>query len=111
MARKWALINMRKTGNTAWRKEQNYIYKVLKEANPEDEILMEYPVKSTRCKVCRVIAVLDIANVTKRKAYRLQGEYHTVSKDLAQAKALKAKGWTVMDLLVEGGKVYGIRKY
>lgn len=108
MVRGFALRNMRKAGNNRWRKEQNEVYKLLRRTFPNDEILMEYAIPSILAG--KVFAVLDIANVTKRTAYRLQGEYHNKDKDVLQAEALKAEGWLVIDLLVENGKVFDIKK-
>lgn len=97
---------MRRVGNSRWRKEQDEVYKKLRLAFPEDEILMECPVYMGNSKV--KIAVLDIANTTKRIAYRLQGEYHKKGKDDEQAHRLKGVGWKVIDLLIENGQVYDI---
>ena len=97
---------MRRVSNTRWRKEQYDVYRKLRLAFPNDEILMEYPVYMSNSKF--KIADLDIANTTKRIAYRLQGEYHKKHKDDAQADKLKANGWRVIDLLIENGQVHCI---
>lgn len=87
---------MEKAGNKEARPEQIRLNKLLIKSFWMDEVRMEYPVYSGGVP----IAVIDIANVDKRLAYRIMGESHSSDDfgDNLQRERLEKLGWKVIDI-------------
>lgn len=96
MSTNWSKVNMRKKGETAYRHEQFVLQEYFKVYAPKILIEMEYPVLSTDG---LLLAVIDLADLTNKIAWRLDGGSHTrPSKDDRQREALELRDWVVIDI-------------
>ena len=93
---------MRENRNNQYRPEQIEFHRVIRDSNPNDEVLMEYTIKYTNEQDKNMVAVVDVVNVTKKIAYRLNGAIHnssrTEEKDWEQKEYLEKLGWKVEDI-------------
>ena len=96
---------MRENRNNQYRPEQIEFHKQIRDAYPEDEVLMEYRIKYTNEQNHNMVAVADVVNTTKKIVYRLNGAIHNSSvtemKDWEQKEYLTKLGWVVEDIEIE----------
>jgi len=92
----WAKHHMRENRNNQYRPEQINFYKILRDGRRNSDIIMEYTVVKDK----RIIAVLDIADLTRKEAFRLNGKIHgsRILKDEQQKERLIELGWRVIDI-------------
>jgi len=96
MTKNWAKIKMREKGETEYRHEQFVLQEYFKVYAPQLRIEMEYPVHSTDG---LLLAKIDLADLTNKIAWRLDGDSHTnPDKDDRQKKALELRDWIVIDI-------------
>ena len=100
----WAKRRMRENRNNQFRKEQIVLYKQLKATRANSELLMEYTIKYTNEQDMPKIAIADIADLTKKEVFRLNGSIHNANnsevKDWEQKEYLQKIGWKVTDIEV-----------
>jgi very-short-patch-repair endonuclease len=93
---------MRENRNNQFRPEQLEMYKQLRAIRANSELLMEYTIKYTNEQGVDMVAIADIADLTKKEVFRLNGEIHNTNrseiKDWEQKEYLTALGWKVTDI-------------
>jgi len=91
----WAKHHMRENRNNQFRPEQIDLYKILRDQRRNSDIIMEHMVIVDKT----IIAVLDIADLTRKEAFRLNGKIHAshILKDEKQKVRLEELGWKVID--------------
>ncbi len=92
----WAKHYMRENRNTQFRAEQIELYKQLRTIRANSSIIMEYYIMKGKF----LIAVVDIADLTRKECFRLNGPIHVgrTEKDDAQKTVLEELGWKVTDI-------------
>ena len=93
---------MNENRNNQYRDEQIELYKQLRTVRANSRLMMEYEIKYKYDDEERV-AIVDIADLTKKEVFRLNGPIHQSSdkrvlKDEIQKEGLEALGWTVTDI-------------
>jgi len=93
---------MNENRNNQYRDEQVELYKQLRTIRANSRLMMEYEIKYKYDDEERV-AIVDIADLTKKEVFRLNGPIHQSSdkrvlKDEIQKEGLEALGWTVTDI-------------
>jgi very-short-patch-repair endonuclease len=100
----WAKHHMHENRNNQFRPEQITLYKQLRATRANSELLMEYTIKYTNEQGKTMIAIADIADLTKKEVFRLNGPIHNSNraevKDWEQKIYLEQKGWKVTDIEV-----------
>lgn len=91
---------MRENRNNQYRPEQIQYHIKLRDSRPTSIILMEYPVYYTNEQGKNRVAIADIADITLKEFYRLNGLIHNsrVVKDWEQKEYLTGLGWKVIDV-------------
>jgi len=89
--------NMREQGNSERRPENLRFHKLLMLGYPNDHIAMEYKIPG---------ASIDHANVTKKIAWELDGDYHITKKGQWFKDKLREER-----LIKDGWRVYRIKKW
>lgn len=93
---------MRENRNNQYRPEQLLFYKQLKATRANSELLMEYTIIYGNEQGINMTAVVDIADLTKKEVFRLNGPIHNSSvqeeKDWEQKEYLQKMGWKVTDI-------------
>ncbi len=93
---------MRENHNTQYRSEQHDFYRDLKKERPKSELLQEYTITYGNENGINMTAVVDIADVTRKEAFRLNGRIHLSpvqeEKDWEQKQYLEKLGWKVIDI-------------
>jgi len=101
----WAKHHMRENRNNQFRPEQLTFYKQLKSLRPNCELLLEYSVTYANEQGVNLVAIADIADLTKKEFFRLNGAVHngnrTEKKDWEQKEYLQNLGWKVTDIHIE----------
>tara|TARA_B100001750_G_C15420569_1_gene552703 strand:- start:725 stop:1012 length:288 start_codon:yes stop_codon:yes gene_type:complete len=93
---------MNENRNNQYRDEQVELYKQLRTIRANSRLMMEYEIKYKYDDEERV-AIVDIADLTKKEVFRLNGPIHQSSdkrvlKDEIQKEGLEALGWKVTDI-------------
>lgn len=93
---------MNENRNNQYRDEQVELYKQLRVVRANSRLMMEYEIKYKYDDEER-IAIVDIADLTKKEVFRLNGPIHQSSdkrilKDEIQKEGLEALGWKVTDI-------------
>ena len=101
-SKRWAKHFMNENRNNQFRNEQVELYKELRTVRANSRLLMEYEIKYKYDDEER-IAIVDIADLTRKEAFRLNGPIHSSSdkkvlKDEIQKEGLEALGWKVTDI-------------
>ena len=96
---------MAENRNNQFRDEQLELYKQLRAVRANSRLLMEYEIKYKYEDEER-IAIVDIADVSRKEAFSLNGPIHMSSdkrimKDEIQKEGLEALGWKVTDIDVD----------
>jgi len=102
MSKKWSTHFMNENRNNQYRDEQVELYKQLRVVRANSRLMMEYEIKYKYDDEER-IAIVDIADLTKKEVFRLNGPIHQSSdkrilKDEIQKEGLEALGWKVTDI-------------
>lgn len=102
---RWAKHFMAENRNNQFRDEQLELYKQLRAVRANSRLLMEYEIKYKYDDEER-IAIVDIADVSRKEAFRLNGPIHMSSdkrimKDEIQKEGLEALGWKVTDIDID----------
>jgi len=97
MSRSWAKDRMRKLRNNEFRPEQIEIYKQIRSTRANSDIIMEYIIYDEDK---RVVAIADIADLTRKELFRLNGNFHADREqyDSDQKEKLEELGWKVIDI-------------
>lgn len=97
----WAKHHMREGRNNQFRPEQIELYKQLRVTRANSDIRMEYTVEYVTEGGKSMVAILDIADLTRKHAFRLNGLIHNSNvqetKDSDQRYYLEQLGWKVID--------------
>lgn len=100
-AASWAKHHMRENRENQFRPEQIELYKQLRVTRANSDIRMEYTVEYITEGGNPMIAILDIADLTRKHAFRLNGAIHNSNnqerKDDDQRYYLEQIGWKVID--------------
>jgi len=93
---------MRENRNNQFRPEQQELYKQLRAIRANSELLMEYTIPYTNEQDVAMVAIVDIADLTKKEVFRLNGAIHNTNraeiKDWEQKIYLEQLGWKVTDI-------------
>ena len=104
-SKRWAKHFMVENRNNQYRDEQVELYKQLRITRANSRLLMEYEIKYKYDDEERV-AIVDIADITKKEVFRLNGAIHMSSdkrimKDEIQKEGVETLGWKVTDIDVD----------
>lgn len=100
MSKSWAKRRMRELRNNQFRPEQIVIYKQIRATRENSDIIMEYTIHDEDE---RIVAVADIADLTRREVFRINGQIHLDKEeyDSDQKDKLEELGWKVTDINIE----------
>jgi len=102
MTTSWAKYRMNKNRNNQYRPEQLTLFKQLKATRPNSTLLMEYTIVYGNEQGINMTAIADIADLTKKEVFRLNGPVHNSNtrevKDWEQKEYLQKLGWKVTDI-------------
>jgi len=100
MSKSWAKRRMRELRNNEFRPEQVTIYKQIRSTRENSDIIMEYIIYDEDK---RIVAVADIADLTRREVFRINGQVHLDREqyDSDQKDKLEELGWKVTDINIE----------
>ena len=98
----WAKHRMRENRNNQYRPEQIQLYKQLRAVRANSLLLMEEPIKYIDEQGRTKVAIADIADLTKKEVFRINGAVHNSNrqedKEWEQKEYLERDGWKVTDI-------------
>lgn len=98
----YAKRRMREKRYNQYRTEQIEIYKQLRATRANSDLLMEYQINYTNEEGLPRCAIADIADLTKKEVFRINGAIHNShvqeEKDWIQKEYLQQLGWKVTDI-------------
>ena len=91
---------MREKRNNQFRPEQIELYKQIRSTRANSDIIMEYTIYDEDK---RIVAVADIADLTRKEVFRINGQVHLDKEqyDSDQKDKLEELGWKVTDINIE----------
>jgi len=97
MSKSWAKRRMRENRNSQFRPEQIEIYKQIRSTRANSDIIMEHIIYDEDK---RIVAIADIADLTRKECFRLNGAFHFDREqyDGDQKEKLEELGWKVTDI-------------
>ncbi len=100
MSKSWAKRLMRNKRNKEFRPEQIEIYKQIRATRVNSDSIMEHTIYDEDK---RVVAIADIADLTRKEVFRLNGDFHADREqyDSDQKEKLEELGWKVTDISTE----------
>jgi len=100
MSKSWAKRRMRELRNNEFRPEQVHLYKQIRATRANSDIIMEYIIRDEDK---RVVAIADIADLTRKEVFRINGQVHLDREqyDSDQRDKLEELGWKVTDINIE----------
>jgi len=96
----WAKRRMRENRNNQFRPEQIKLYQQIRATRANSSIIMEHTIHDEDK---RIVAVADIADLTRKEIFRINGQIHHSREqyDADQKVKLEELGWKVTDINIE----------